>query len=500
MTQRAALVVSVLAGLWVSPALSQPDCSAVEPYFFVLLDSSGSMNRSPVCSSADFSAGACSPLCPTGDCWLPKDGDDPSSKVFLAKKALFDALENTAGGRFGFATYNGDQLNVRAKHWRYRVDGNGPVVTAWGPFPAIGDREMFGTPWACGSGAGDSGVGCTASNPADLSDAWERERMLQWPKGVGLSSSVFFIRHASRTYQVTYLPVAGATPPSAGVAMTVRLERCLNATCTSRTLIANQTVSYSAPEELVSWALAPQRTEPGKDYFATSSAGQAVVTNSCAGWEPNDDATADSFSGYTLRHPTVSDLRGTAFSVGDQVPLDWLDDHRLTIQQRLAPNLLLGEPTANFATAPYLRDSAVSSLPFLHLRDERARPIVAVGSSPLAGTLHSFLTWFAGSGSTPGWRAVAVLEDPYWPCRSIHVVLVTDGDEGCSANPCTDAATLYSSHGIQTHVILFGGELTPGSKVPCIAYNGGTNEPILAPRGVDLETVLTTLFESFAVP
>src|SRR6202035_718270 len=62
--------------------------STAEPYVLIVLDTSGSMNWAPPCSPADFAAGACNFLCPTGDCYVPKQGDDPASKTYQAKQAI----------------------------------------------------------------------------------------------------------------------------------------------------------------------------------------------------------------------------------------------------------------------------------------------------------------------------------------------------------------------------------------------------------------------------
>lgn len=496
------LAVLALAGLAASPGLAQTDCSGAEPYVFVLLDSSGSMNHAPLCSLEDLSLGNCTELCPTGDCWLPLDGDDPRSKWYLAKQALYQALEGAPGLRFGFGTYNTDELRVREKHWSYRADTAGPTIPNWGPFPAVGDREVFGAVWACSSAVTDGGVGCTAANPADLSDAWERERMLQWPKAGRLftTASTFFVRHAGVLYQVRYQPLFGGTLPVASVSVTVRLERCLTPTCSTRTLLASQVVSYSQPLEFVSWGLSVKRTEPAKDYFPSSVATHAVATNTCSGVEGNDDSPADSYLGYNLHRPTVTDPRGTHLSLGDRIPLDWEADHRVDVQQRLAPNLVLGESTPHFGTARYLRNAPNPGESLLRLQFESARPIVAVGSTPLGGALHSFRTWYGGNGVDPGWRALAEALDPDWLCRSVQLVLITDGDDSCAGDPCTEAAELYFQHGVETHVVHFGAALEPGSKLPCIAYNGGTGAPIEATHGPALDWALAELFASFTTP
>src|SRR5882724_12380765 len=91
--------------------------SAGNPYVFIILDTSGSMNWAPPCSAADFALGKCPFLCPTGDCYVPLNGDDPSSKLYQAKSALNNVLKKEGNVHFGFASCNQDTLGLRGKHY-----------------------------------------------------------------------------------------------------------------------------------------------------------------------------------------------------------------------------------------------------------------------------------------------------------------------------------------------------------------------------------------------
>ncbi len=55
---------------------------------------------------------------------LPVDADcdDPRSRLYLAKQALYDAFVGVEGVQYGFASYNQDQLRVTAKHWLYYAE------------------------------------------------------------------------------------------------------------------------------------------------------------------------------------------------------------------------------------------------------------------------------------------------------------------------------------------------------------------------------------------
>src|ERR1700712_15401 len=101
---RAAAALALLAR--VGPAARGDDrdllrSTIADPYLFILLDTSGSMNWSPK-----------GPSCPSGDCFVPLQADDASSKFYQAKEALYEVLTDPGLPKvaLGFATYNQDQL------------------------------------------------------------------------------------------------------------------------------------------------------------------------------------------------------------------------------------------------------------------------------------------------------------------------------------------------------------------------------------------------------
>ena len=112
-------LLALVAGLWVSifPQQAWSDDRSLlrefarEPFVFILFDTSGSMHWAPKCTQEQFDAGNCSLLCPTGDCFVPLNSDDPNSKFYQAKEALHQVLETVDGVHFGFGTYNQDERN-----------------------------------------------------------------------------------------------------------------------------------------------------------------------------------------------------------------------------------------------------------------------------------------------------------------------------------------------------------------------------------------------------
>lgn len=77
--------------------------NTAEPYLFILLDTSLSMSL-----AIDGTT-------------VHGDADDPRSRLYLAKEALYDVISTVPGVRYGFATFNQDRLNAVTKHFLYSV-------------------------------------------------------------------------------------------------------------------------------------------------------------------------------------------------------------------------------------------------------------------------------------------------------------------------------------------------------------------------------------------
>lgn len=481
-----------------------------EPYVFLLLDTSGSMNWSPECSQAQYDAGECSFLCPTGECFVPLQGDDPASKFYQLKEGLQTALAGQTGLLFGFGSYNQDTLRAGAKHWIYEAQGGGPAIPGWGPYPAAGAREVFGLNWGCDTGSGDNEIGCYSTKPADLPDAWEVSRVQRLPKaGSAFNQSViFYLRSGTTYYKVTYSPAAGSVPGAPAVSVNVRIDRCNHSGCTAVTLVGQTSISWARVSEFLSWDNGSlYRSNPQMSFFSDLAV-DAPATNTCTGWDPNTDTASDLYSGYNLRWPTnASDPRGSFFTVGDVIPFDWFQDHNLDIQARLAPNLAIN-PTAapDFGIASYLQDIPLPGQSYLRLKDERARPLIATGSTPLGTSLQAFRKWYSGcaTGVCPsgaGWKGIAAANDPYWYCRRKFLVVLADGEETCNTDPCATADALHDQENVMTYMVAFG--FTPGggsSSIACIAANGGTGSPYLPQTKTELIDALNTIFTEMKNP
>lgn len=466
--------------------------ASAEPHLFVVLDTSGSMNWTPK-----------SAACPTGDCFAPMQADDPLSKFYQAKQALYQVLTNPSltSLQLGFGTYNQDSLSVRAKHWLYQATSNGPSITGWGAYPAIGDREVFGQSWACDTGDNDNNIGCYADSPADLPDAWERSRVQRLPKGgrtFTFTIPDFFVRNAAGTrHIVRYAPLAGAY--GGNITVTVTIWRCTNSSCSSTASPTSAVVSFQMvtrsdglpDSDFLPWDNGTDRTNPQQGYFPQGTASDSSIDSdgTCLGWDPNSDTSGDPSDtaniSYNLRFPTdATDPRNSSFDIGDVIPLDWKTDHKEDILRRLAPNYPSATP--DFRIAAYLNDDRLAGQTYLRLQDEDERPLFANGSTPILNSIRNFRTWYngcTGTGNcagTGGWVATAsnpnpAIGDTSFNCRRKYLLVLTDGDETCTSGTfstvCNSAKTLISrleSEGVTTFVVAFGVENTSGNVLTCM--------------------------------
>ena len=442
------------------------------PTVFFLFDTSGSMHWSSQCLQEDFDAGECAYLCPTGDCWVPANADSPSSKFYQAKEAIYNAVAQTDDINVGFATFNQDQLRLRRKHWLYEAIEDGPGIPGWGPYPATGDQHSFGLSWRCTTGSGgDRNIGCSGNTPADLNDAWEAQRVAALPKESdkfttdgdadgAIGRTTFFVRAAGQKWRIRFND-SGSDEILGSEIITMRIlrARCTNDACSSTADEISEDIDFQLVSDYGYWEFVTQRGPAQAGFFAQGTSSDSPAGNTCVNWDANDDTPNDIFSGYNARWPTVAEPDPTfspLLDVGDVLPLDWRQDNRDALLERLAPNLALGETTPDFRIARYFEDIDVPS-DELHLKDERARPMMAFGATPIGTSVRSFYDFVQGSGS---WIEAATAHDPSFTCRRTYLVVITDGNQSaCDGNdPCDTEGTeeLFDDLGIETFVVAYG--------------------------------------------
>lgn len=475
------------------------------PYVFVVLDTSASMN-----AAIDGRP-------------LPANGDDPRSRIFVAKKALYEAFENAGDLHLGFAAYNQDGLRVDAKHWLYRPAA-APGWAAAVDYPRLDDLWVFGPSFTDPGGAPiDRAGSCEA--PLDLGDAGDRERLNRLSRGGALT---LWLRDGGDDYRLSVRPLSGAAVPPAELAVDLALDRvggaCGEASFTA--VGAERLVFRRAGEFLHVEAAAGEPVAgfwPHADATAAADCGDGTPFSG-KGWEGNYDgdrfqeaasgrpverrdprlaavlaeATDAHCAGgacYDLRHrPTLLRDEGRAADLGDLVPFAWDDGRHAEILSRLNPNHGTGLPP-DFGVAGYFADRPSGEPPVLRLVDEARRPLVAAGASPLAQAVHDFRCWYAeNAGSCRAarypqpWERLARHQiGNEAGCIRPHLIVVTDGGNGCGGeSPAADLADLLAHAGVRTWVIALAPE---GSLDPALAEavtGAGRGELVYAESAADL--------------
>jgi hypothetical protein len=607
------------------------------PDVMILLDVSGSMHQSVQCAPTDIANGVCQAECDSGNCQPRLNGDDPDSKMYQAKSAIYSIMAATTGVNFGFASFDEAGLHDTLKYWWYSLDKTQPGFitlqdgTQW---PAVGQQEVFGQQtFACNWGAvggtpignalgcnGPSsgsiyaGVGGAPLNaiscganigtgingtvapttiyPSHLDNAWEAMRLHRYPKlgdggttgytSANTSTSAPYIQYFTEltnntkpVYKVTYTPVAGQILGSAALQVTVQVDRCTNTACTTVINQGTKTMTWDKQNEFIWWenpsclsTLASDSSNGGADWWGYGGVGYCNSSNgsSCNSVTgttllqrsqtlpggatlnpvstcPNADCQTGLFcgncgfgsstnasyidtnfdtddcyndgvtsansncvsaqgNGVSLGQPTTADPQGrtpaTLWSIGDMIPLDWLDSHHTQIMQRMAPNLLGGAGTPDFGISDYFADHLQTNESALRLKNNVQRPLGPDGGTPTGGAMQGIVDYLATTTSSnsffPGFLNKAsnpTTGDPNFNCKSVYLIIVTDGLASDGSNACTEAATLrtltYKNYlgvtatlPVRTYVVGMGQGATitvPSgytNTLQCSADNGGT--------------------------
>ncbi len=312
------------------------------------------------------------PMCPGGDCYTPLNGDDPNSKFFQAKEAVFDAIESFDSVHFGFGSYQQTNPRLHMKHWLYRVREVDPTTgfdqalpdLGGAPFLEVGDEEVFGNystedsfnpgsgagdGWNCDDGSGDFRVGCNLRDPADLTDVWEVARAHRIPKlgyDGSLTTAIWYrkdydddqlwrVRYYDAGYElgddpfgaILDLSLCQLSPLSCGAPVPANVYYDLvsdySAVDGELSRQPMQTAGFFDVEKNVE-AFAG-RSDPAENCETPSDSNpnpdrSGCDTSSC-GLEPNDDsdlggndATEDTFDDiwfdYNVKWPTILDPQG----------------------------------------------------------------------------------------------------------------------------------------------------------------------------------------------
>jgi hypothetical protein len=197
LTMAAATAVAVLAVAGYLPTAEAADdidllrTNGGTPYVFFLVDTSGSM------------------VLNEDNEWVMANGDDPDSKIYQVKKALYEVMRDVENVHFGFASFNQDRLMVRSKHWLYRADG---TANLGGSLGSLTYPTATGEVWTFGRHLDDTGTAGTCASPLSLSsDLAVLNRFAR----LGVRSNettTLWVRSGSRTFRVQ----ASLSPDSPG--------------------------------------------------------------------------------------------------------------------------------------------------------------------------------------------------------------------------------------------------------------------------------------------
>ncbi len=470
-----------------------------DPFLFVILDTSGSMNERPADSSTPMAS-----------------ADDPESKFYQAKKALYEAMVDPENDsiHYGFATFNQDSTIVRRKHWVYY-----PTTSpAWSgtavSYPVVNVPYIFGgednggnsTVGGCTSvvAVGSSGINTQVQQTPRTGDAGDKTWTL-YVRQTGVSGRGF-----KTTTEITSGSLGDNT-------ITVRVTRWLINSCGPERLgsAESKNLTYQLVQTTSPYAhpiLATlERTSYSDDVpLGPTSGGDSNdgVLNSCSGLDLNSDSGNDRY-----KLPTTINLSYPAnrkFDRGDFLPFDWTQTNRDEILRRLAPNLRGTETVPDFTQGRYFQTViqtlmsgnkvAVENPPLVSAAQV---PLIAQGYTPLGASVNNFRDWYAGchndnspssTCATPGWKNVAETADPEFGCRPKYLLILTDGLDTCGGGgvlgtACEGARVLYSKYKIETFVIAFGQIDTtdPTNVLSCLANNGsggnsGATPPVVGTR------------------
>jgi hypothetical protein len=517
-----AVAASALALVWGNRPASGDDIdllrfNTAKPYVFFILDTSASMTLSP-----------------SGQ-WVHANGDDPRSKLYHAKKVLYEVFQEVDDIHFGFAGMNQDKGGVRAKHWLYynagslpggwpitwpRPDVDGPIQTA-ADGSAVSDVE--GDILTFGPHLNPTGEAGTCAAPLTLGAQTEKINRFAMLGALGNGPTVIWLKSGTKTYKLTVTrpgnkPDTSLNPKLGEDSMNVRLVLDEIRTCPAT---VQQTFSTSLDLRL--WTDFIMNDE---DTGSTSSAGGShnsgvdklagfwnakdfsdVATCgsghpfSGKGWEGNYDGASNGFppgftgmkptedpycqnaadpaTCYNLKRTTQYDALGRPMDRGDILPLDWRVENKSDFLARLAPDFEDGVP--DFRIASYFKDQPEAATGALQTRTPGRIPLLGSGPTPLGKAVIDFRCWYLGDGNKcndlaykPGWEDIAKTRDSEWGCRRPYMIVISDGADTCGGeNPCADTADLNSHAGVRTWVVAYGANCAAaGNPLKCMAQNG----------------------------
>lgn len=483
-----------------------------EPYLHIIFDVSGSMNWTPPIEDLGLAR----------DSFAPAYGDDPTSKFYQAKSALFRVLtdpELEGAVNWGFGTYNQDRVRVYRKHWLYQATEM-PPWSGTIPYPVPTQAKLFGDHCmddrdgdttcdldaAHGEISGDRLGSCGTPQRlnTNIEDTGE---LLSFPVlgDTGVTRTDEWVSFGGRRFRIRWQTVATGNLGDPTIKVTVQMREARNDCQVWLTAEEETTMEFgpvythdlsgdeprplAGANEAFVWQIENHSNQDGQPAGFWNYVNDTYNSSGwCNGWDPNNDSGTDSDAGINLKVPTVADPdgRGAVFSRGDIIPLDWQDPvvwgagntNKDAILRRLAPDWDPDDPNyvPELRSTPYFQDHPNALRGTTHklsLEPEyvNSPPMIPFGSTPIGASMDDFIDWY------DTWQQVADTPDgdPTFGCRTVNLLILTDGDETCGGAPCTAATQLYDGRNVRTFVVGFGLAAVAGNTLDCIAQNGGTD-------------------------
>ena len=409
------------------------------PFVFLLLDTSGSMNLG------------------LNDLWLPGGGDNPSSRIFLARRALaevFGALSDEDIS-VGYAGYNHDQLRVVAKHWLYYNDQALPA--SWPiAFPAPdtdgltslvdtltvdtnndgladakdgipdslisdvdGDVMTFGAPFAVGTNIPAQRQAGSCSSPLNLDTVAGLRRAQTFAIDPSPSNpSTLYVAKGNKSYRLTVKtdPAAQLGNDNFKIDFTLQEVKVVSSACTDVGSATSLTLNLRLDPNL-SQHLVYDSTSGTEDLAGLWNATDLVETtdyftehpHTGYGWEGNYDSNHDgslnSISGSTnvdcyngtspcTPYRPIRQTQLASDRVLDRGDLLPFDWNSTNLNEFLRR---MNPITGEYGAARYFEDALVSGI--LKPTDNSRVPVMAAGLSPLNKSINDFRCYYMGDGN-----------------------------------------------------------------------------------------------------
>jgi len=416
--------------------------TGARPYVFFMIDTSSSMN-------ASFRNGLP----------LPLNGDDPESKIFAAKKAVYEVFSDATEFNYGMATYDQDQVRVLAKHWLYAPLADSPFAGSVA-YPTQDDQWVFGPLFRVPdndldvSNDATMSVAGTCADPYDVNNADDRRTLNRLARG-GLDATdtvYLWLTDGADTYRMTVTLPVGEVIGDQLVDPTLHVNLALDAvdSCSgpSLTSLGAGSLDFETVGEFL-------YNEAASDGSAGSAGGLATEERfvgswdqqdvraefdcgsnqpfSGKGWEGNYDERSfvDAETGLSVSpntipsqldvpgnndpqdhfcapkdNPSDSDCYNVRFS-----PTFVRDEGRNVDRGDMLPfdwddnnhAAFLKRLNPNHGTglspdygvATYFQDRPNSGSALLRLDNASRRPLIAAGGSPFAKAINDFRCWYS---------------------------------------------------------------------------------------------------------